>query len=79
MTDSSLHESDFVAWADRQAEELRRLTEAGETSPAEWSGLVAEMERGAFRAPDEAFPYEHGASSLYQQVKDVPIPTQGRD
>ena len=28
MTDTSLYETDIVAWADRQVEELRRLAEA---------------------------------------------------
>jgi hypothetical protein len=79
ITDTSLDKTDIVAWADRQVEELHRLFQAGETSPSEWSGLVAEIERGAVPAPGEAFPYEQDPSPLYQRVKDVPIPRQGRD
>ena len=44
MTDSSLYDTDIVAWADRQVEELRRLAEAGVTNTVDWANVIEEIE-----------------------------------
>jgi hypothetical protein len=44
MTDSSLHETDILAWADRQVAELRRLAEAGITNDADWAAVIQQIE-----------------------------------
>ena len=44
MTDTSLYETDIVAWADRQVEELRRLAEAGITNSVDWANVIEEIE-----------------------------------
>ena len=44
MTDTSLYETDIVAWADRQVEELRRLADAGVTNSVDWANVIEEIE-----------------------------------
>ncbi len=44
MTDTSLYDTDIVAWADRQVEELRRLAEAGVTNAVDWANVIEEIE-----------------------------------
>lgn len=44
MTDTSLYDTDIVAWADRQAAELRRLEEAGVTNAVDWANVIEEIE-----------------------------------
>jgi hypothetical protein len=64
MTDSSLHETDIVAWADRQVEELRRLAEASITNNADWANVVEAIESAGRSALE-------GASS--QRVHAAPV------
>ena len=44
MTDTSLYETDIVAWADRQVEELRRLADSGITNSVDWANVIEEIE-----------------------------------
>ncbi|MDB5512677.1 MAG: hypothetical protein JWR08_2160 [Enterovirga sp.] len=66
MTDSSLYDTDTVAWADRRVAELRRLDDGGISDPASWADLVADLELAARRDAvlDPALPYETDRSGL---------------
>ena len=44
MTDTSLFETDIVAWADRQVAELRHMAEAGITNTVDWANVIEEIE-----------------------------------
>ncbi len=44
MDNASLYETDIVAWADRQVEELRRLAATSPSNAVDWPNLIEEIE-----------------------------------
>jgi hypothetical protein len=44
MPTDTLYDVDFVVWAERQADELRRLAREGSNLPLDWENLAEEIE-----------------------------------